>query len=77
MIDELESVVLECDLPESGLARGDVGTIVLVHGNGAGYEVEFTALDGGTVAVVTLNASQVRMASGREIANARELVRAT
>ncbi len=76
MINELENVVLECDLPENGLARGDVGTVVLVHGEGTGYEVEFTALDGGTVAVVTLDASQVRAANGSEIAHARNLMRA-
>jgi len=35
MIRELDDVVLECDLPEHGLARGDVGTVVLVHEGGA------------------------------------------
>jgi hypothetical protein len=76
MIRELDSVILECDLPEHGLARGDVGTVVLVHLGGEGYEVEFTALDGTTVAVVTLAASQIRTVGGGEIAHARELMRA-
>ena len=48
---ELESVVLTTDLTEYGLERGDVGTIVLIHRGGKGYEVEFVALDGETVAV--------------------------
>ena len=73
MIRELDAVVLECDLPEHGLKRGDVGTVVLVHGNGAGYEVEFTALDGETVAVATLSAAQLREVGSGEIAHARGL----
>ena len=47
MIQELEDVILTCDLPEQGLAQGDIGTVVLVHDKGKGYEVEFTTLDGG------------------------------
>jgi hypothetical protein len=53
MIRELDSVVLARDLPEHGLKRGDVGTVVLVHA-GAGYDVEFMTLDGETLAVVSL-----------------------
>ena len=45
MIQELDSVVLTTDLPEHGLVQGDIGTIVLVHGDGKGYEVEFVTLD--------------------------------
>ena len=76
MIRELDDVVLECDLPEHGLARGDVGTVVLVHEGGNGYEVEFTALDGETVAVLTLAKRQVRGIRGGEIAHARGLAHA-
>lgn len=71
MIDELEHVVLNCDLPEHKLARGDIGTAVLVHNQGEGYEVEFMTLDGETVAVVTLDASQVRPVGHGEIAHVR------
>ena len=46
MIQELEDVILTCDLPEQGLAQGDICTVVLVHDKGKGYEVEFTTLDG-------------------------------
>ena len=73
MIQELEDVVLETDLPEHGLRRGDIGTVVLIHRESQGYEVEFTTLDGETVAVVTLLAAQVRPAHKREIAHVREL----
>ncbi|MFM8552564.1 MAG: DUF4926 domain-containing protein [Nitrospiraceae bacterium] len=73
MIQELDDVILECDLPTHGLRQGDIGTVVLVHRAGEGYEVEFTTLDGETVAVVTLLSSQVRPVHKREIAHAREL----
>jgi hypothetical protein len=73
MIKELDSVVLCSDLPETGLKAGDVGTIVLEHAGAKGFEVEFVALDGETIAVVTLSASQVREISGGEIAHAREV----
>jgi hypothetical protein len=71
VIDELDLVVLKRDLPTERLAAGDVGTVVLVHQQGAGYEVEFTTLSGETVAVVTLDASDVRPVEAREIVHAR------
>ncbi len=77
MIQELEDVILECDLPQHGLTRGDIGTVVLIHRGGEGYEVEFTTLDGETVAVVTLMAAQIRPVHRREIAHARELAAAS
>jgi hypothetical protein len=60
MLSELETAVLDCDLPQYGLKRGDRGTIVLVHDSGAAYEVEFIAADGETIAVTTLAASQLQ-----------------
>ncbi len=71
MIQELDSVVLTTDLPEYGLETGDIGTVVLIHRDGKGYEVEFTTLDGETVAVVSLFPSQLRPIGSREIAHAR------
>lgn len=71
MIAELESVVLTTDLPDLRLRRGDVGTVVLVHGDRAGYEVEFMTLDGQTVGVVSLSLDQVRPVAEGEIAHAR------
>lgn len=73
MIKELDDVILACDLPEHGLSAGDIGTVVLVHRNAAGYEVEFTELDGDTIAVVTLMANQVRRVQAGAIAHMREL----
>ncbi len=59
MIKERDSVVLTVDLPERRLKSGDVGTVVVVHSDGEGYEVEFIALDGQTMAVTTLSPSQI------------------
>jgi hypothetical protein len=73
VINELDEVVLTCDLPEHGLAAGDIGTVVLVHDEGKGYEVEFMTLDGDTVAVTTLRAEQVRPVQHDEIAHARSI----
>jgi hypothetical protein len=73
MIEELSNIVLTCDLPDHGLAAGDIGTVVLVHDEGKGYEVEFMTLDGDTVAVATLRAEQVRAVQHDEIAHARSI----
>ena len=73
MIKELESVVLTTDLPEHGLAKGDIGTVVLVHEGGKGCTVEFMTLAGHTIAVVTLLANQVRLIAKDEIAHARSM----
>jgi ATP-dependent exoDNAse (exonuclease V) alpha subunit len=71
MIQELDSIILTTDLPEYGLKQGDIGTVVLTHRGGEGYEVEFVTLDGETVAVVSLHAPQVRPIGHGEIAHAR------
>ena len=76
MIGELTNVILKCDLPEKRLTAGDVGTVVLVHQGGKGFEVEFVTLNGETLAVVTVLKSQVRAIKRREIAHARELASA-
>jgi hypothetical protein len=70
---ELDSVVLTIDLPEHRLKRGDLGTVVLVHQGDKGYGVEFVALDGESVVVVSLLASQVRSIGRREIAHVRRM----
>ena len=73
MIRELDSVVLTTDLPEYGLHSGDIGTVVSVHRDAAGYEVEFVTLDGETVAIVSVFAAQVRPVGPGEIAHVRAL----
>lgn len=71
MIEELDRVVLTTDVSEYGLERGDIGTVVLVHRNRAGFEVEFVTLDGETLGVVSLAENQVRPIREKEIAHAR------
>jgi hypothetical protein len=72
-IKEHERIVLTTPVPAEGLESGDVGTVVHVYKDGEAYEVEFLTLDGHTAAVVTLEASQVRPVSRRDITHTREL----
>ena len=71
MISELDCVALKVDLPEHGLAAGDVGAVVHIHKGGQRYEVEFVTFEGRTVAVVTLASSQVRPLTRKDIHHAR------
>ena len=73
MIKELDTVVLTTAIPKEGFEPGDVGTVVHAYEDGQAFEVELTTLDGRTAAVVTVEASQVRPVSGRDIAHAREM----
>jgi len=72
-IKELDCVVLTKNLPAEGLEAGDVGTVVHIHKNGAAYEVEFITLAGRTVAVATVEASDLRPVGKRDISHVREL----
>ena len=72
MFKEHDRIVLTSDLPEERLRAGDVGTIVHVHRQGEAFEVEFLALDGHTVAVATVMASQLRPVTTRDITHARQ-----
>ena len=73
-------VVLTSDVPEEGLRAGDIGVIVEHYPARAdvpeGYELEFFAAAGQTLAVVSVPASAVREASGHEVLSVRELARA-
>lgn len=73
MINEYDNIVLTEDLPDSGLTKGDVGVVVHIHKGGEAYEVEFLAMDGSTVAVLTLEDSQVQIADSRMIPHVREI----
>ena len=73
MIKEHDRVVLTKAISDRGLTAGDVGTVVHVYKNGEAFEVEFLTLHGETVALATLEASQVRPVQKREITHARLL----
>ena len=74
VIKEHDRVVLMADLPAEGLKAGDVGTAVHVYPDASAYEVEFVSLEGKTLSVVTVGASQVRPVAPREIPHARALL---
>jgi hypothetical protein len=76
MINEHDCVVLTQDVPEEGVMAGDVGTVVHIHGDHAGYEVEFMTLTGHTLAVVSLLPGQLRPIAHRDVAHVRELATA-
>jgi len=48
----------------------------MVHGEGAGFKVEFVGYDGHTVALLTLEPAQVRPLRAGDIPHARELASA-
>jgi hypothetical protein len=74
MIRELDRVVLTRRLSKLGLEAGDVGTVVLIHESGKGFEVEFVTLEGETYAIATVTSDEVRPIDRNEIAHARALV---
>lgn len=57
---EYEQAVLTIDIPEKNLKAGDVGTVVNVYDDGAGYSLEFFTAAGKTVAVATVTADSVQ-----------------
>ena len=73
MYKEHDRIVLTSDIGDEGLMAGDVGTIVHVYRNGEAFEVEFLALDGDTAAIATVNRSQVRSITSRDITHARQM----
>ena len=66
----LECVVLERDLPEHGLRRRDLGTVVETY-EPDGLEVEFLTAAGQTIGVLTLTQDAVRKVSTDDILAAR------
>ena len=73
MLKEHDRVVLTTALPKEGLQAGDVGVIVHMYRQGQAFEVEFFALDGNTIAVATVQSSDLRPVTDRDISHARTL----
>lgn len=69
---ELDTVILNRDLPEHGLLRGDAGAIVHLHAADA-FEVEFVRASGRTHALLTLSSSDVRAAGDLDVIAMRSL----
>ncbi|MBI4057988.1 DUF4926 domain-containing protein [Candidatus Microgenomates bacterium] len=70
-MNELDVVVLNRDMKESGLIKGDIGTVVHVYDSGKSVEVEFVAPEGKTIAVLTLPIKDVRPMKRNEILHTR------
>ena len=68
----LDTVVLNRDVTEHGLRRGDLGTVVEVYAPD-GLEVEFVTGSGRTQAALTLNAGDVRPVEDRDLIAVRSL----
>ncbi len=73
MIEDLDVVVLEKDLPEKKLQAGATGTVVFVYEKGQKFEVEFSELENEPFPIVTLRADDIHKASTSEIEKIREV----
>ena len=71
---ELETVVLNRDLPDHGLQRGDLGAVVQVY-EPDGLEVEFVSASGKTEALVSLKEKDVRAVADGDLIAVRSLDR--
>jgi hypothetical protein len=70
MFEELELVALKADLPDHGLRKGDVGTVVEVY-DAENVEVEFVDASGDTRALLTLSSKDVRKLAPDEMLTVR------
>jgi Domain of unknown function (DUF4926) len=71
-IKNYDRIILTVNLLKEGLAIGDVGVVVDTYEGGKVFEVEFMTLDGSdTIAVVTLESTQIRAIPARVLMHAR------
>jgi hypothetical protein len=71
---QLDTVVLERDVPESGLRQGDLGAVVQTY-EPDGIEVEFVRASGRTQALVALKVADVRNVMDEDLISVRPLSR--
>jgi len=76
MMAEHSLVVLDREPEHEKLSRGDVGTVVHVYEGGVAYEVEFVDGGGSTVALITVDAMDIRRIEPGELLHARRCVEA-
>lgn len=72
MFEELESVVLNHDIREYNLRKGDLGTVVHLYNRDKALEVEFIKADGKTIAVLTLTPNDIRAIAKNEVLHVRD-----
>ena len=70
---ELDTVVVNKDIPGHGIECGDIGVIVHTYADKSAVEVEFVSGEGTTLGVITLRAEDVRLMKVNEILHVREL----
>ena len=70
----LQVIVLDRDLPEHGLRRGDLGAVVQVYPPD-GIEVEFVTASERTEALLTLRESDVRPVDDADLVSVRPFKR--
>lgn len=66
----LDTIVLNRDLPERDLRKGDLGAIVEIYEPDA-FEVEFVTASGRTAALLTLNARDIRPVADDDLVSVR------
>jgi hypothetical protein len=71
---ELDTVVLNRDLPEFGLKRGDLGAVVHLYAPD-GLEVEFVTASGQTEALVRVTTTDVRPVEANDLVSVRPFSR--
>ena len=71
---ELQTVVLNRDLPAHALRKGDLGAIVQVY-EPDGLEVEFVSASGKTEVLLTLEDADVRAVADGDLIAVRQLDR--
>ncbi len=71
---QLDTVVLDRDLPEKGLRKGDLGSVVQIYAPD-GLEVEFVTASGRTQALATLRLDDVRGGMDEDLIAVRPLHR--
>jgi hypothetical protein len=72
----LDTIVLDRDLPDHRLRKGDLGAVVELY-EPDGIEVEFVTASGRTAAVLTLKAQDVRPVADDDLVSVRPCYRST
>jgi hypothetical protein len=72
----LDTIVLDRDLPDHGLRKGDLGAVVEVY-EPDGLEVEFVTASGRTAAVLMLTAQDIRPVADDDLVSVRPCSRST
>jgi hypothetical protein len=72
LFKELDTVVVDADLPGLSLKQGDIGAVVHVHSPEA-VEVEFVTASGHTQSIVTLETKLLRPVGPNDLLAVRKL----